>query len=116
MSYSLAGSLLLIAAVALGSALVYVGLNHKRRLPVMGVLHALLAIASVLVLSMTIATGPSNKLINVAVFFLVLALIGGAMVFMLHEKGRPPSMPMVTMHAIMGLVALVLVSINLAHA
>jgi hypothetical protein len=54
-----------------------------------------------------------DKMNNVAVLFLVFAVIGGGMVFALREEKRPPSMPAVTIHAIMGVIGVSFLIFNL---
>jgi len=115
MNYLLAATLLLIVAISLGAYLVFVGIRQRKRLPVIGLAHAGIAITGFIALCLQIATGVSDKLNNVAAFLLVLAIIGGIMVFALHEKNSPPSMPVVTLHAIMGLVGIILLVINVSN-
>lgn len=112
MNYSFAAALLLFVAVTLGFYLVSVGIRQRKRLPALGLTHAALAISGFIALSLQIAADSSIKLNNAAAFFLVLAIIGGLMVFALHEKGSAPSMPVVVLHAIMGSIGLILISIN----
>lgn len=113
MHYSLAAALLLFVAVSLGFYLVSVGIRKRKRLPALGLTHAALAIFGFIALCLQIAADTSSKLNNAAAFFLTLAIIGGFLVFALHEKGGPPSMPVVVLHAIMGSVGLILICINL---
>jgi len=115
MPLSLVAASLLIAAISVGAYLVYVGLRRHKRIPKLGLTHAGLALSGsvALALQVLVLEGPSHRLNNLAAFFLALALIGGAMVFLLHEKGRPPSMPVVIIHAIMGVVGLTLLLIGL---
>jgi len=113
MPLSLVSASLLIAAISVGAYLVYVGLRRHKRIPKLGLTHAGLALSGSVALALQVLDGPSDRLNNLAAFFLALALIGGAMVFLLHEKGRPPSMPVVIIHAIMGVVGLTLLLIGL---
>jgi hypothetical protein len=113
MNLSLATVLLLVSAVVLGSYLVFLGLRKRKRSPGLGLTHAGLALAGTTVLLIEIFSGPTDKINNVAVLFLFFALVGGGMVFALHEENRPPSMAAVTAHAIMGLVGIVLLAVNL---
>jgi hypothetical protein len=113
MPLSLVAASLLIAAISVGAYLVYVGLRRHRRIPKLGLTHAGLALSGSVALALQVLEGPSHRLNNLAAFFLALALIGGAMVFLLHEKGRPPAMPVVVIHAIMGVVGLTLLLIGL---
>lgn len=104
---------LLISAAAIGFYLVYLGLHQHRRSSGLGLVHAALAVTAIIVLFIEIFTGPIDKLNNVAALFLFFAIVGGGMVFALHEEHRPPAMAAVTVHAIMGLVGISLLIINL---
>ena len=113
MNLLLTSVLLLISAVAVGFYLFFLGLRQRKRSPGLGLTHACLALSGIIVLFTEIFTGPTDKLNNVAALFLFFAIVGGGMVFALHEENRPPSMPAVTAHAIMGLVGISLLIINL---
>ena len=113
MNMLLAATLLLISAVAVGVYLVYLGLRQRKRSPGLAFTHAGLALSGIMVLFIEIFTGPADKMNNVAAFFLFFAIVGGGIVFALHEENRPPSMAAVTVHAIMGLVGISLLTINL---
>ena len=106
-------TLLLITAVAVGFFLVFLGLRQRRRSPGLALVHVGLALSATIVLFTEIFTGVTDKLNNVAALFLLFAVVGGGIVFALHEENRPPSMAAVTAHAIMGLVAITLLIINL---
>jgi peptidoglycan/LPS O-acetylase OafA/YrhL len=84
--------LLLISAVAIGFYLAYLGTYQRRRSPGLGLTHAGLALAGSTVLFTEIFTSPIDKLNNVTAIFLFFAILGGGMVFLLHEKNRPPAM------------------------
>jgi len=113
MNLLLATVLLLISAIAVGFYLVFIGLRQRKRSPGPGLTHAALALSGVIVLFVEIFTGPTDKINNVAGLFLFFAIVGGGMVFALHEENKPPSMVAVTAHAIMGLVGISLLIINL---
>jgi peptidoglycan/LPS O-acetylase OafA/YrhL len=113
MNLLLVAFLLLITAVAVGIHLVFLGLRQRKRSPGLGLAHAGLALCGSIVLFAEIFTGPTDKLNNVAALFLFFAIVGGAMVFALHEENKPPSMAAVIAHAIMGLVGISLLIINL---
>jgi drug/metabolite transporter superfamily protein YnfA len=113
MNLLLATALLLISAVAVGIYLVLLGLRQRKRSPGLGIAHACLALSGIIVLFTEIFTGPTDKLNNVAALFLFFAIVGGGMVFALHEENKPPSMFAVTAHAAMGLVGTLLLIINL---
>jgi hypothetical protein len=113
MNLLLASFLLLISAVAIGFYLVFLGLHRRKRSPGLGLTHAGLALSGSVVLFTEIFIGPTDKLNNVAALFLFFAILGGGMVFALHEENRAPSMAAVAAHAIMGLVGISLLVINL---
>ncbi len=104
---------LFITAVAIGLYLVFLGLHKGIRSPRLGLMHASLALAGIIVLFTLIYTGPASKLNNLAAFFLFFAILGGGMVFALHEENKPPSMAAVTIHAVMGLVGITTLIFNL---
>jgi FtsH-binding integral membrane protein len=104
---------LFIIAVTLGLYLVYLGLHKRNRSPGLGLVHAGSALAGVIVLLTLIYTGPADKLTNVAALFFIFAIIGGGMVFALHEENKPPSMAAVTVHAVMGLIGISTLIFNL---
>jgi FtsH-binding integral membrane protein len=104
---------LFITAVAIGLYLVFLGLHKQKRSPGLGLTHASLALVGIIVLATLIYTGPKDILNNVAAFFLFLAVVGGGMVFALHEDNKPPSMAAVTTHAIMGVIGISLLIIQL---
>ena len=113
MNLILTTALLLISAVAVGFYLLFLGLRQRKRSPGLGFTHAGLALSGIIVLFTEIFTGPTDKLNNVAALFLFFAIVGGGMVFALHEENKPPSMVAVTVHAIMGLFGIALLIINL---
>ena len=104
---------LLVSAITVGLYLVVLGLRQRKRSPGLAVTHAGLALSGIIVLFTAIFTGPTDKMNNVAALFLFFAIVGGGMVFALHEENRPPSMVAVMAHAIMGLVGITLLVINL---
>jgi FtsH-binding integral membrane protein len=104
---------LFVTAVAIGLYLVFLGLHKQKRSPGLGLTHAGFALAGILALFTLIYTGPKDILINVAALFLFFAVVGGGMVFALHEENKPPSMAAVTAHAIMGLIGISLLTIHL---
>jgi len=112
MNYSLAITLFLFVAVFLGFYLASVGIRQRKRIPALGLIHAALAICGFITLCLQIAADTSDKFNNAAAFFLTLAIIGGLLVFALHEKGAAPSMPVVVLHAIMGSIGLILISVS----
>ncbi len=115
MNLVFASALLLVSAVAVGVYLVFLGVRQRKRSTGLGLTHAALALSGIIVLFAAIFAGPVDKLNNVAALFLFFALVGGGIVFVLHEESKPPSMGAVTVHAIMGLVGVTLLIINLTR-
>ena len=113
MNLLLTAVLLIISAMAVGIYLVVLGVRRRIRSPGAGLVHAGLALTGVVVLLTQLFTGPADKLNNVAALFLLFAVMGGGMVFALHEEHMPPSMAAVVAHAIMGVAGLALLIINL---
>ena len=110
-----AAVLLLISAAAVGLYLVFLGMRQRKRSPGLGLTHAALALSGIIVLFTEIFSGPTDKINNVAALLLFFAIVGGGMVFALHEENRPPSMVAVTAHAAMGLIGISLLVINLFY-
>lgn len=98
--------LLLAAAALVGFFLVIRGLRYHKSSLKLGLVHASLAITGIALLLTQIVNGPTHKQNNIAALLLVLALVGGGMVFALREANKPPAMAVVTIHAIMALVGL----------
>ena len=98
--------LLLTTAVLIGIFLVIRGLRHHKSSLKLGLIHASLAITGIALLLTQIVQGPIDKQNNIAALLLVLALVGGGMVFVLREANKPPAMAVVTIHAIMALAGL----------
>jgi len=98
--------LLLTAAVLVGFFLVIRGLRYRKSSLKLGLVHASLAISGIALLLTQIINGPTDKQNNIAALLLLLALVGGVMVFALREANKPPAMAVVTIHAIMALVGL----------
>ena len=104
---------LLISAAAVGFYLVLLGMRQRRRSSGLAFVHAGLVLSGIILLFTHIFTGPTDKMNNVAALFLFFALVGGGMVFALHEENKPPSMAAVIAHAAMGVVGITLLIINL---
>ncbi len=99
----ISASLLFNFVVLTGLAMVYTGLRHHRSMPWLGIAHGLMAVAGFSLLMLAIFNGTSSKLINFAALMFFLALTGGGLLFALRERDAPPSMPLVTIHAVLAL-------------
>ena len=86
MNLLLVSFLLLIFAVVIGFYLVFLGMHKHKRSPGLGFTHAGLALSGFIVLFIEIFTGPADKMNNVAALFLFFAIVGGGIVFALHEE------------------------------
>ncbi len=104
---------LIVSAIAVGVYLVFIGVRNHKRSPGLAFAHAGLALCGVIALFIGIFTGPLERMNNVAAFFLFFAVVGGGIVFALHEKNRPPSMGAVAAHAVMGLIGISLLILNI---
>lgn len=106
-------SILLAIAATLGIVMVILGVRYHRSSFKLAMSHAVIAIGGLGFLATQIINGPINKYNNVAALLLLLALIGGGMLFALREKDRPPAMIMVFIHASMALAGLVVLFLGL---
>ncbi len=112
---------LFVAAVALGLGLVVLGLSQQRGSLPLAVAHACCAVLGLGLLLWQITTATvSTKLYNVAALLFVLAVLGGGVLLALRlgkrEYRTPPPMVVVVLHAIMGLFALILLTVGYAHS
>ena len=100
-------SIILFSLTALlGLFLVVLGMRYHRSSLKMGLIHACTGLLALGLLITQIISGPINKYNNVTALLMILALIGGLMLFALREHNKPPPMVLVGIHALMALVAL----------
>ncbi len=108
----LAAIVLLCLAVVLGLWLVVLGMRYRRGSLVLAAGHAGVALMGLGLLGNQIFAGPVHKLYNVAALLFVLALIGGLVLLVLRISTReyrtPPPMFVVSLHAVMAMIALLL--------
>ena len=108
----LASIILFCLAVALGLFLVVLGVRYKRGSLALAIGHASLALLGLGFLGQQILDDSSHKLYNLAAFPFVLALFGGLVLLTLRisqrEHRTPPPMFVVSLHAIMAIIALLL--------
>lgn len=116
----LAAIILFCLAMALGLYLVVLGVRHRRGSRALAAVHALVALLGLSLLGMHVFSGRINFWYNSAALLFVLALIGGLLMLALRsgdqDKKSPPSMVGVSLHAVMGVSALVLLVLGYARA
>lgn len=103
-------------AVVLGLWLVVLGLRYQRGSLVLAVGHVSAALLGLAILANQIFSGPVHKLYNVSALLFVLALFGGLILLALRINTReyrtPPPMFVVSLHAVMALIALLLLVVG----
>lgn len=108
----LSSILLFSLAASLGLFLVVLGVRYQRSSLKIGLVHASTGLLASGLLMTQIITGATDKYNNVAALLIILAIIGGLMLFALREHNRPPPMVLVGIHALMALVALLVLYIG----
>ena len=107
-----AAILIFCLAVSLGLYLVVLGVRHRRGSQRVAAVHGGVALLGLILLGVQVFSGQVNFLYNSAALLFVLALSGGLVMLAVrsggHEHQSPPSMLGVSLHAAMGLLALLL--------
>ena len=108
----LAAIVLFCLAVVLGLWLVVLGVRYRRGSLVLAAGHVGVALLGLGLLGNQVFAGPVHKLYNVAALLFVLALFGGLILLLLRISTReyrtPPPMFVVSLHAVMAMIALLL--------
>jgi hypothetical protein len=108
----LAAIVLFCLASVLGLWLVILGMRYRRGSLVLAAGHAGVALLGLGLLGSQVFAGPVHKLYNVAALLFVLALFGGLILLVLRISTReyrtPPPMFVVSLHAVMAMIALLL--------
>ena len=108
----LAAIVLFCLASVLGLWLVVLGMRYRRGSLVLAAGHAGVALLGLGLLGKQVFAGPVNMLYNVAALLFVLALFGGLVLLALRISTReyrtPPPMFVVSLHAVMAMIALLL--------
>lgn len=116
----LAAIVLFCLAVSLGLYLVFIGVRHRRGSRALAAVHGGVALLGLSLLGVRVFGGPVNFLYNSAALLFVLALAGGGMLLALRmgdqDQQSPPSMLGVSLHAAMGLLALLLLVLGYLKA
>ena len=103
----LSAILLFSLAASLGLFLVVLGIRYQRNSLKVGLIHAGSGLIALGLLMTHVLSDASNKFNNVAALLMILAVIGGLMLFALREHDRPPPMILVAIHASFALTALI---------
>jgi hypothetical protein len=106
-------------AVVLGFWLVVLGLRYRRGSLVLSAGHAGVALLGVGLLGKQIFDGPVHMLYNLAALLFILALLGGLVILVMRISTReyrsPPPMFVVSLHAVMAMIALLLLVLGYMH-
>jgi hypothetical protein len=112
----LAAIVLFCLAVVLGLWLVVLGLRYRRGSLVLAVGHVSVALMGLGLLGNQIFSGPVHKLYNISALLFVLALFGGLILLALRinirEYRTAPPMFVVSLHAVMAIIALLLLVVG----
>ena len=99
-------------ALSLGLFLVVLGIRYRRSSLVLAMGHASVALLGIGLLVQQVLDDSTHKLYNLATFLFVLALFGGLVLLAVRisqrEHRTPPPMFLVGLHAIMAIIALLL--------
>lgn len=93
------------AAMGLGINLAWRVSRGRSAALIHGLGHAAVAATGVLTLSVGVFGGASNKLVNSALFFFVLALIGGLFILIFRVQREPAPLAVIYLHASSALLA-----------
>ena len=108
--------ILFCLAVALGLFLVVLGMRYRRSSLVLAMGHASVALLGLGLLGQQVLDDSTHKLYNLATFLFVLALFGGLVLLAVRisqrEHRTPPLMFVVSLHAIMAVIALLLLVVG----
>jgi hypothetical protein len=111
---------IVLFCLALGLFLVVLGVRHRRGSRGLAAGHAGVALLGLSLLGIQIFRGSVHVLYNSAALLFVLALSGGLVLLAVRlgdqEKQTPPSMLGVSLHASMGLLALLLLVLGYIQA
>jgi len=112
----LASIVLFCLAVALGLFLVVMGMRYRRSSLVLAMGHASVALLGIGLLGQQVLDDSTHKSYNLAMFLFVLALFGGLVLLVVRisqrEHRTPPPMFIVSLHAIMAILALLLLVVG----
>lgn len=92
-------------AMGLGLDLARRALRGRPAPLIYGLSHAAMAVAGVVTLGVGVFGGPTGKLVNSALLFFLLALVGGLFLLVFRIQREPPPMAVVYLHASGALLA-----------
>ncbi len=115
----LAATVLFSLAAALGLSPVVLGVRYQRSSLTLGAPHASAAALGLVLLGWQLFNGPVHMLYDDAALLFVFALLGGLVLLVLRvqERGqrRPPPMVVVSLHAAMAVLRLLLLLAGYRH-
>jgi len=111
----LSSIILFSVAASLGLYLAVLGVRYHRSSLKVGLSHASIGLLALVLLFLQISSGAINKYNNVAALLMVLAVIGGLMLFALREQKKPPPMVLVGIHAVMAFVGLLVLFLGFGN-
>jgi peptidoglycan/LPS O-acetylase OafA/YrhL len=115
----LAAIILFCLAATLGLSLVVLGVRYHRGSATLAAGHAVVALLALGLLGKQVLTGPTHMLYNDAALLFVLTLVGGLVLLAIRiskrERRAPPPMFVVSIHAIIALIALLLLVVGYTH-
>lgn len=104
-------------AVLIGVYMIYVGLRYRRGSIALGVSHAGIATSALIMFIVYLFHDPKhNMLYNDSVLAFIMTFGGGLVLLALREGRRPPPMVVVSLHAVMALLGLLLLVIAYQHS
>lgn len=115
----LAALILFSLAAVLGVSLIVLGVRYRRSSMTLGAGHAATAVLGLVVLGWALFHSPVHMLYNDAALLLVFALLGGLLLLALRvqERGqrKPPPMVVVSLHAVMAVVGILVLLAGYTH-
>ncbi len=115
----LAAIVLFSLAATLGFSLIVLGVRYQRSSLSLGAGHAGTAVLGLTLLGWQLFNGPVHMLYNDAALLFIFALLGGVVLLALRiqERGqrRPPPMVVVSLHAVMAVLGLLLLLAGYMH-
>lgn len=93
-----------IAAIG-GLVLAFLHLSRKTVPVGIAMLHGLLAVAGVILLLIGMSQGQASRMLITALILFLVAAVGGLVLFGMHLRSRPLSVPFLAIHALVAVAA-----------